>query len=66
MKKLHTQTKKIESVESIESQIKALEYVAVRMIADGKPLKQVFAVNGKIQKLKLKLKELHNFNWLAR
>lgn len=46
--------------QQIENQIKALEYSLVRMAAELKPQKQMFAVNGKIKKLK---QELQSKSW---
>lgn len=42
---------------SLESQIFALEMQLSKAVSSGKPQQQLFALNGKIKKLKKKLQE---------
>lgn len=50
---------------STESQITALEIKMANMINQNASTKSLFAINGKINKLKNQLKEKKKFDWLA-
>lgn len=52
--------------ESILSQIRILERKVVSLVAEGNSTQRIFALNGKIQKLKFELVERKNFEWLAK
>lgn len=58
--------KKERTSESIQRQIFVLEKRVVSLIAEGNSFKRVFALNGKIQKLKFQLLEMKSYEFLAR
>jgi ribosome-interacting GTPase 1 len=55
-----------QTIAQIESQIKALEFVMSKAVANNEPQRKLFALNGKIRKLRKELEETKKFDWLAR
>ena len=53
-------------ITSYETQIKALEFALQKAIDGNKPTANIFAINGKITKLKKQIVRLKSFVFLAK
>lgn len=51
--------------QQLQSQITALEFALKQAIDRNKPTANIFAINGKIKKLKKRLEEYNRYKWLA-
>lgn len=52
--------------QSITKQIKALEFARQKAVLNEKPTANIWAINGKINKLMNQLRELNKFEYLAK
>lgn len=54
-----------ETIKKLEKQMQALEHQKDRYITDAKPTCNIFAITGKINKIKKQIEEIKEFQYLS-